>query len=109
MFKDKEIVIIDDILPDENVVMFDSYQIKKLEKDIAAQRRQHQNRMKQRVIKVIMRWGFDASPGRIGKWASTHGKPCSCFMCGNPRKFFGERTRQEQIADLDFKEMIEEM
>lgn len=21
---------------------------------------------------------------------------CSCFMCGNPRKYFGERTVQER-------------
>lgn len=23
-------------------------------------------------------------------------KPCSCPMCGNPRKFFGEKTIQER-------------
>jgi hypothetical protein len=22
--------------------------------------------------------------------------PCSCWMCGNPRRHFGERTAQEQ-------------
>ena len=29
-------------------------------------------------------------------------KPCSCFMCGNPRKYFNEKTvrerRQEQTS-----------
>ena len=25
-------------------------------------------------------------------------KPCSCWMCGNPRKWFGERTVQERRA-----------
>jgi len=24
------------------------------------------------------------------------GKPCSCFMCGNPRKHFSEKTMQEK-------------
>ena len=24
--------------------------------------------------------------------------PCSCWMCGNPRKWFGERTVQERSA-----------
>jgi len=23
-------------------------------------------------------------------------KPCSCFMCGNPRKYFNEKSVQEQ-------------
>lgn len=25
-------------------------------------------------------------------------KPCSCWMCGNPRKYFKEITRQEKIS-----------
>jgi hypothetical protein len=24
---------------------------------------------------------------------------CSCWMCGNPRKYFGELTRQEKLAE----------
>lgn len=28
-------------------------------------------------------------------------KPCSCFMCGNPRKWFGEKTVQERRAFQD--------
>jgi hypothetical protein len=28
-------------------------------------------------------------------------KVCSCFMCGNPRRFFGELTIQERRARLD--------
>jgi hypothetical protein len=32
-----------------------------------------------------------------------HLKNCSCWMCGNPRKYLGERTIQErrQIATID--------
>jgi len=25
--------------------------------------------------------------------------PCSCWMCGNPRKYFGEKTLQEKSFD----------
>ena len=25
--------------------------------------------------------------------------PCSCFLCGNPRRFTGEVTRQEALAE----------
>lgn len=37
----------------------------------------------------------DKSPTSVGKTAC---KPaiCSCYMCGNPRKFFNELTMQEK-------------
>lgn len=31
-------------------------------------------------------------------------RPCSCWMCGNPRKYFGVRTRQEIKAALKMNE-----
>lgn len=34
-------------------------------------------------------------------------KPCSCYMCGNPRKWFNELTRQEKLSDIDYKEQME--
>ena len=36
----------------------------------------------------------------------TPGKLCSCAMCGNPRRHFGDRTRQETLASLDAPETI---
>jgi hypothetical protein len=30
--------------------------------------------------------------------------PCSCWMCGNPRKFLGERTVQERRAMQEVEE-----
>lgn len=43
--------------------------------------------------------------GMLGKTAT----PCSCTMCGNPRKFFrgkraSENTKQELISDISAKE-----
>ncbi len=41
-------------------------------------------------------------PGRLGKAVHT-AAACSCYMCGNPRKYFGERTISElgaQQAEL---------
>lgn len=32
--------------------------------------------------------------------AAQHGKLCSCQMCGNPRRYFGEETIQERRAAL---------
>lgn len=41
-------------------------------------------------------WWHFASTGRERGIAAQTPKPCSCWMCGNPRKFTGERTVQEQ-------------
>ncbi len=27
--------------------------------------------------------------------------PCSCWMCGNPRRYFGERSLQERRANQE--------
>jgi hypothetical protein len=31
---------------------------------------------------------------------------CSCWMCGNPRKFFNKPTRKEEVFLLNFQEQI---
>lgn len=33
---------------------------------------------------------------------------CSCWMCGNPRKHFKVRTRQELTAEMDEKQQMED-
>ena len=44
--------------------------------------------------------GKDLDDKGIGKLANCHCRPCSCYMCGNPRKYYGVVTRQEKIAAL---------
>lgn len=43
----------------------------------------------------LRRWKLDADNGAmVGKWASTHCRPCSCWMCtgdGDTDKFKGGR------------------
>ena len=34
-------------------------------------------------------------------------KPCSCYMCGNPRKYYGDVTLQERRAAIDEMEQRE--
>lgn len=31
-------------------------------------------------------------------------RPCSCWRCGNPRKYFGAQTRQEIKAALSMRD-----
>lgn len=50
-------------------------------------------------------WGRDLAqePKPLAKAIDTP-CPCSCWMCGNPRRYFGELTRQEKQELLDFRE-----
>jgi len=35
--------------------------------------------------------------------------PCSCPMCGNPRKYFGYVTIQEKRSNDDFNEQLKDV
>ncbi len=48
-------------------------------------------------------------PAVIGIEASVHCKGCSCIGCGNPRRHFGELTKQEKIAEVSEAEQIQEV
>jgi hypothetical protein len=62
-------------------------------------RRHHERRIKRRVRHY---YGGRAAhdPRRLGKLAHTR-RPCSCSMCGNARRYFGEVTVQERRAAAD--------
>ena len=69
-----------------------------------AKRREQENRGKNKAKKIMKdSWGWTSEElldnRHIGKIASTHGKPCSCPMCGNPRRHFHEVTMQEKRAE----------
>lgn len=55
-----------------------------------------------RQIKIARSHGFPIGPAhRFGK---VHAMTCGdshCAMCGNPRKFFNEKTIQERRAEQD--------
>lgn len=63
-----------------------------------ALRRNHRQRMISRVSRhpfIPQAWDPE------WRWAYVtnrykNRKVCSCWMCGNPRKYFGQRTTQEQ-------------
>lgn len=61
-----------------------------------AERRRHRKRLKQNRR---VHWGRDLTHEETA-WskAVTTPAPCSCWMCGNPRKHFGEETLQERSA-----------
>lgn len=69
-------------------------------------RRHHRARLKNRRQHW---WGRDlrAEPKALAKAINTP-TPCSCWMCGNPRRTQGERTRQERSADEMRRSGLEE-
>lgn len=61
-----------------------------------ALRRHHEQRVKARFYRKQQLHPLGStSPGGAGLYAH-HGCNCSCPMCGNPRRHFGERTLQER-------------
>lgn len=54
-------------------------------------------------------WGYDRSAERMDARRAgmvTHTAAiCSCHMCGNPRKWFGQRTLKELIHQINLKEI----
>jgi hypothetical protein len=66
-----------------------------------ALRRHHLARIKRKWILRVKARSPACDPAglarRVGLHAGT-GCVCSCWMCGNPRRYFGERAVQERRA-----------
>lgn len=56
-----------------------------------SERRHHKERMKARARRLL--------PGRSPEHLADNMAKCSCPMCGNPRKWFGDPTIQEMKAE----------
>lgn len=66
-----------------------------------AYRRHQSSKKKSKAKKIAHEWNVKPTGKRIGMLASTP-KPCSCCICGNPRKHFKRKTIQELKADESF-------
>lgn len=47
-------------------------------------------------------WRGKVTPKMVGRRANSP-KACSCRMCGNPRRHYGDLTRQELVAAYDWQ------
>lgn len=68
-----------------------------------AERRSQQARVRAKMRRHVLSWGPHdrGDPELVERTAAkmaNHGKLCSCYMCGNPRRHFGEPTIQERRA-----------
>ena len=72
-------------------------------------RRHHRERL---MKKRSHHYGYgttrDRMPDEIRSVHARTSTTCSCWMCGNPRKFFGFVTRAESVSRLDEDEQREE-
>jgi|TARA_B110000285_G_scaffold201159_1_gene235584 hypothetical protein len=69
-------------------------------------RRHQEEKKKSKVLKSHDTWWWPEEPPSkrmIGKKAHTPAM-CSCHMCGNPRKYWKEKTLQEKISEIKQKE-----
>jgi len=67
-----------------------------------AERIAQRNRIKQRVLRTISLWHGDwrRDAKAIGRYINHGLQICSCYMCGNPRKYHkGAKTMQELRAE----------
>lgn len=75
------------------------------EKDRSRQkRRKYKEKSKQKIKDKYKINGYNSTDRNIGIESDTP-KRCSCWKCGNPRKYFGELSLQEQREfqeDLNF-------
>lgn len=64
-----------------------------------SERRHRTWRIKAKYYRRLRRdeW-WQPTEKEAGRFAN-HGKACSCWMCGNPRKYLGEPTLQERRAN----------
>jgi len=76
-----------------------------------AERRLDSQRMKakaRRVYRLNNSWRLGEPRNQEFEDAAAkradHLKSCSCYMCGNPRRCWKDQTRQEDLADLNWKE-----
>jgi len=60
-----------------------------------AWRRKQEVRKKKKVIRKYNNWWGDWDPKSVGRKSHTP-CGCSCWMCGNPRKYFNDDTMQEK-------------
>jgi transposase len=61
-----------------------------------------------RTIKAIDPDEKNIDKDFLNQMVSTHCKPCSCPVCGNPRRYFKKHTLKEVKATEEFEEQLKE-
>ena len=63
-------------------------------------RRLQTTKAKHKAAHILKRWWDwtqeEITDRDVGRMANVHCKPCSCYMCGNPRRWFKDLSIQER-------------
>lgn len=79
--------------------------LEKPDKTARALRRQYRKILMEKRKRIFYPAGSDYRP--TPRWLgiiSRTAKTCSCPMCGNPRRFSGQKTKQERISAIKLSE-----
>lgn len=82
---------------------------------ISRERLKHRNRIGKRMVKRFYVWGCDGmgmeeeanAPSQVGLLGNTKA-PCSCWMCGNPRKKFKKGKERLTLQERRHQEAWKE-
>ena len=73
-------------------------------------RRHFDNLQRLKTIKIWLK--YDKSPSEVeraihaSRYMRNNKTSCSCIMCGNPRKWYKEKTIQEIVFDSQYREYL---
>jgi len=92
-------------LPSQSALRHDDTQSaygKPMKEIIRGIRRHHIQRLKKaRAFDQAIGVSRQGDSAALGRHVNAPAK-CSCWMCGNPRRYFDEKSRQERIRDEKF-------
>lgn len=76
-----------------------------------ALRRHHKERMKRKADRIFNTINYSGFIGEMDKEMlsrlADNLKPCSCYVCGNPRKWWGEVTFQELKEEERWRQQLD--
>lgn len=75
---------------------------------IAFRRHHRKRRTKNEYNKWMLIWNNHEIATDCGRRFRDIRTPCSCPACGNPRKWFNEKTRQEKKNIINMQEQVDE-
>jgi len=76
----------------------------------ALRRHSRQRRIQAEFRKYRRLWAHDEDEAmRSAVRCHNRRKPCSCYVCGSPRKWHGTQTLQETRADVETKDQFDEI
>ena len=89
------------------------------QKELARRRRNDKfRRRRAKRTYILWSWGEYGFKSRESfvQWAEERAikegdirKVCSCSMCGNPRRYYGDKTKHEILFEMEYREALKDV